>query len=123
MFSTSLYAEWEPIAKSLDNKVEFYVDIDGLRKIDGFFYYWGLNNFLDKKAVKHFGFKSLASYHKADCNLFRTKILQLVEYEELMGTGYAQKYNEEIEDIWEYPPPGSHAEYELTYLCKIINSK
>ena len=27
------------------------------------------------------------------------------------------------ERFWEYPPPGSNAENELLYICKIINSK
>jgi len=118
MFSTSLYAEWELITKSEDNKAWVYLDTERIKKIDGFTYYWTLINYHNDEEAKNFETKSSTSYHKADCKLFREKTLNLNFYKKLFGRGDVFESIDTSRENWFYPPPVSISEYSLGFVCR-----
>ena len=93
--------------------VNFYVDFETIRKVDGFVYYWTLVDFLKPT---DYGYLSSKTYKEGDCKLFRTKSLSYSFHKEPMGGGTGESYNPENPE-WDYPPPNSVWDGILKSVC------
>ena len=91
----------------------FYVDLERIRKHDGYVYYWELGNYLKPSET---GVLSVKVYKQAECKLFRVKHLSFSFHKEPMGNGTADTSNS-IDKDWFYPPPESPAETVLKLVC------
>ena len=111
--SSPVRAEWTRVGDVDGNT--YYVDLERIRKHDGYVYYWTLGNYL--KPMKS-GAWSVKVYQQADCKLFRFKILSFSSYKEPMGDGTAETDNTPDKD-WKYPPPNSAAETILKTVCSL----
>ena len=110
IFSSTSFAEWTEIdvVKS-GNTV--YVDFDRIRKHDGYVYYWKLVDILEPDN----GELSIQEYVKADCKLFRRKILGHIDHQQPMGRddGVTSLRNFQ----WDYPKPRSLTGILLSQVC------
>ena len=71
MFSSPSYSEWTWLGEGVKGST-FYVDLERIRKHDGYVYWWELQNSL--KPDKD-GDLSYEIYKQGDCKLFRYKTL------------------------------------------------
>jgi hypothetical protein len=94
MLSFSSYGEWSFIGEDDDGESSYYIDLETLRKIDGYVYYW---NLVDFDMPDEFGNMSGVTYAQGDCGITRAKILTAVSYKKPMG--------EEVEDTYTEPNP------------------
>ena len=79
--STQSYAEWTEVAESATGKGTYYLDFERIKMRDGYVYYWYMNSALDPRDG------SGELYRKADCNLFRYKLLSYIQYKKPMASG------------------------------------
>ena len=84
-----------------------------MRKVDGFVYYWELNDYL--KPLRG-GYLSFKIYQQGDCKLFRYKTLSTSFHKEPMGGGSGKSFTYNDND-WKYPPPNSSGETILKEVC------
>jgi hypothetical protein len=111
MFSTSSYAEWTKVAKTV-NGVTFYVDFERIRKHGGYVHWWTLSDY--SKPTIH-GDLSHRNYQQGDCKLFRHKLLSWSFHKEPMGGGADS--GGRVVSGWKYPPPNSADEVILKRVC------
>ena len=91
----------------------FYLDFERIREVDGYVYYWYLNDFLKPS---EYGDLSSKVYIQGDCKNFRLLRLSLSHHQEPMGGGSGDVGNSKNQD-WDYPPPDSVSEVMLTIVC------
>ena len=116
LFSTAMYsspvrAEWTKLGDVDGNT--FYLDLERIRKHDGYVYFWDLVDYLKPTET---GVWSVKVYTQGDCKLFRVKRLSFSFHKEPMGNGTADTSNP-IDKDWFYPPPESPAETVLKLVC------
>ena len=92
----------------------YYVDFERIRKVDGYVYYWVLDDYLKPNKNGKFSGKL---YKQGDCKLFRFKYLSFSFYNEPMGGGTGEIANPKHPG-WEYFPPNSMGEIILKSVCK-----
>ena len=112
MSSSPVRAEWTEVSKNVDGTI-FYVDLEKIKKQDGYVYFWELINFLEPIGDILWSAKV---YIQADCKLFKHKSLSGSFYKEPMGMGTADTVNSPDKD-WFYPPPNSLEETILKKVC------
>ncbi len=113
MFSSASYAEWKKVA---ENKFGVtYVEIDRIRKVDGYIYYWVLTDFF--KPREEYGDLSIKMLSQGDCKLFRINVLALEYHKEPMGMGLSSSEYPPNVIQWIYPPPNSDLERVLNFAC------
>ena len=112
MFSSTSFAEWTKIGDNMDGST-FYVDFGGIKKHDGYVYWWDLTDFL--KPTKT-GTLSAKVYSQGDCELFQYKNLSFVFHDQPMGRDVGASITPENPE-WKYPSPGSANEYILKEVC------
>jgi hypothetical protein len=113
MFSSSSYAGWTEVSKSVDGDT-YYVDFERIRKNDGYVYWWDLADYLKPSPT---GKLSGRSYNQGDCKLFRYKYLSDSYYIEPMGRGTPAISSNKPDKEWTYPPPNSVVELALKQVC------
>ena len=111
MSSSPVRAEWTWVVENAEGTTH-YIDLERIRKHDGYVHYWRLSNYLKPED----GVWSAKVYSQVDCNLFRFKILSHSFYKEPMGNGTADTYNPPNK-VWEYPSPNSSHELLLKTVC------
>ena len=117
-FSSPSFAEWTEVEKDVNGNT-FYVDFERIRKVDGYIYYWDLNDY-----VKPLGGKYLSSKanFQGDCKLFRFKPLSFSYHKQPMGGGTGDTPTiPEKHKGWNYPTPNSIDENILKTVCYIAN--
>ena len=82
MFSSASSAKWTPITYNVDAR--FFVDLDRIRKNDGYVYFWSLT---DRLKPDFYGGMSSKIYREVDCKGFRFKTLTQIYYNQPMGRG------------------------------------
>ena len=92
----------------------FYVDMDRIRKVDGYVYYWQLTDLLKPNSDGEFSGKL---YIHGDCKLFRLKVLSASFYTQSMGEGITSSTSNTPDEEWRYPIPKSPGEYVLNAVC------
>jgi hypothetical protein len=112
MFSSSSYAEWTKVSENMNGDT-FYVDFERIRKVDGYVYFWQLQDYL--KPISG-GYLSSRIYKQVDCKLFRFKDLSFIFRKEPMGGGTGDTYNDPDKE-WNYPSPNSSGESILKQVC------
>ena len=112
VFSSPSYADWTKVGTTVSGNT-YYVDLDRIRKHDGYVYFWTLDDYL--KPFKS-GALSAKVYSQGDCKLFRDKVLSDSFYNDSMGNGTLNSSSSEEED-WDYPPPNSIGETVLNFVC------
>ena len=116
MFSSPSYSEWTKVDEgtgSSNRGINFYVDFDRIRKVDGYVYYWVLTDYLKPTETGHLSSKI---YFQGDCKLFRIKFLSVSHHKEPMGEGTGDSYSPENPE-WDYPYPDSVMETILKTVC------
>ena len=103
MFSSTSFADWTEVGKSVVSGDTFYVDFERIRKHGGYVYWWRLSD--DLKPTEQ-GHLSVKVYNQGDCKLFRFKYLSYSFHKEPMGGGTGEIDNEPDKE-WMYPPPDS----------------
>ena len=112
VFSSPSYADWTKLNTTVDGDT-YYVDLDRIRKHDGYVYYWELG---DYPKPSKYGDLSAKVYSQGDCKLFRVKILSDSYYKDSMGNGTLNSSSSK-EGEWRYPSPGSTREEILNSVC------
>ena len=112
MFSSPSYAEWKKVSEGVSGNT-FYVDLERIRKNDGYVYWWTLSDFL--KPDK-WGYLSFKIYNQGDCKLFRYKRLSFSFHKEPMGGGTGSVDNNSDKN-WRYPAPDRADENILKSVC------
>ena len=109
-FSAPSYAEWTEVYKSLEGGTTYLVD-DRISKHDGYVYFWELTNFQSG---------STKEYKQGDCNIFRTKRLELYSYKESMGKGTRWWDSPGTRPVygWVHPIPDSADDRVLEFACQ-----
>jgi len=90
---------WEKISEN--EKASQYVDFGTLREVDEYLHYSEITDFRVRDEVA--GFLSYKFHIKADCRMFRFKVLETVFYEQAMGRGVP---------LGRLPATGQHAEWQ-----------
>ena len=112
MFSSNSFAEWTKVSESAQGIM--YVNLERIRKHDGYVYVWMLG---DYKKQSNTGVSSAKTYNQCDCRVYRFKILSQSFYTERMGKG-ERKFNTNTPDKeWTYPEPNSGFDYALNMVC------
>ena len=112
MFSSSSYAGWTKAGENV-NGTTYYVDLERIRKHDGYVYFWILRDFLKQNES---GYLSNKSYQQGDCKLFRYKTLSFSFHKEPMVGGTGDTSNDPDTE-WTYPSPNSIGETVLKQVC------
>jgi len=121
MFSSTSFAEWTKVGvsegvgttkwKQLRNNL--YVDFERIRKVDGYVYWWELEDYLKPDKFGTFSWKA---YKQGDCKLFRFMELSGSSHKEPMSRGSGDRWNVKNPE-WEYPSPNSSGETILKSVC------
>jgi hypothetical protein len=119
MFSSPSYAEWTKVSEG-ELKNTYYVDFDRIRKIDGYVYFWVLEDLLKADSSNNL---SAEAYLQADCKLFREKVLSWSKWTYPMGEGVRDFYTTIPDKNWTYPSPESSSETVLNAVCNHIKKK
>jgi|TARA_B110000438_G_C15557780_1_gene539788 hypothetical protein len=117
VFHSSSYADWTEMSKGVDGDT-FYVDFEGIRKNDGYDYFWRLVDHL--KPIQ--GYLSSKVCIQGDCKQFRLKYLSISYHKKPMGGGAGDTHNYKNPE-WAYPPLGSSIEYILKLVCSKRSSR
>ena len=117
LFSTTIwsyksFAEWTYVATGESTGVKSYIDLENIRKYDGYVYFWLLEDLLKPDQD---GDLSYVNYFQVDCNIFRYKHLSGSYYKQAMGKGIAKNVSRESQ--WDYPLPNSLHERYLEVVC------
>ena len=107
-------ADWVKFTE-LEDSSSVYIEMDTIKKVDGFIYYWVMRDFIvpDKN-----GDLSGQVYHLGECRTEKVKYLTFIFYTRNMGRGEANKHAP-FETFWEYPAPGSSTLSELRHACSL----
>ena len=113
MFSSTSSAEWTKVSEGVTGSA-YYLDLDRIRKNDGYVYYWKLQDYL--KPDKY-GDLSDKFYVEGDCKRFRRRWLSSISYKQPMGEGTAGNSASNSNPEWTYPSPDSVSELLLNRVC------
>ena len=112
LVSFNSYGGWMKISDSTDGATH-YIDIDTLKKHNGYVYYWTLRDDIEPNK---YGDISQKLYFQGDCGVSRLKYLSYIYYKEPMGRGDSEVDNTSSE--WIYPPPESILGILLNQVCE-----
>ena len=112
VFSPTSFADWTMVSKSETGRI-YYVDLERIRKVDGFIYFWQMSDYLIKDK---YGDLSNKIYIKADCELFRYQNLKFHWHKRPMARGDAE-VDDPSDKSWQYPSPDSNIESVLITVC------
>ena len=118
MLSFNSYGEWSYIGEDDNGESRYYIDLETLRKIDDYVYYWSLVDF-DK--LDEFGNMSAVNYSQGDCGITRVKMLTAVSYKKPMGEEAVDTYTAPNPE-WEYVPPYTVGEFLLNTSCRLVDA-
>jgi len=110
MSSSPVRAEWTRVG-DVDG-LTFYVDLERIRKHDGYVYYWDLVDYLKPTET---GTLSAKTYVQVDCKLFSFNILSVSTHKEPMGEGTADTFTPNQD--WQYASPNTSRETVLKKMC------
>ena len=119
IISLNSYGEWVHVSTSISGSSkgdQWYVDIDTIKKNDGYIYFWILQ---DKLKPDQWGDISVKSLSEADCSLNREKYLSFIFYKQPMGEGENETATPTNID-WKYHLPNSNGQNILDYVCDYV---
>ena len=112
-FSSTSFAEWTEVSKNERGDTQ-YVDSERVRKVDGYVYFWLLNDFL--KPITDMKLLSSKTYRQVDCKSFGFKSLSYVYHKESMGRDNGESA-ESVNKNWKYPQPNTIDEFLVKLVC------
>ncbi len=113
VFPSVSHAEW---IKIVSNKAGMtYVDIDNIKKVDDYVFFWALTDFLKPLENKIF---SIKVFHQIDCKLFRYKDLNMSFHKEPMGKGIGD--NVKPPENWQYTEKKTTIETMVRSVCDYV---
>jgi hypothetical protein len=115
LISFNSYAEWVKVSTDV-NDIPHYIDIDTIKKHNGYVYYWKLT---DLPKPNKWGDMSLKFYFQGDCGVVRVKYLSFIFYKQPMGRGTSEVDNTSSE--WRYPTPESVDGILLNFVCDYVD--
>ena len=113
IYSSASSTEWTKVSEKIEGT--YYVDIAGIRKLDGYVYFWEVINFSEPTK---YGMMSGKVDIQGDCDLFQYKRLGVSLHKEPMGEGIGKIFP--VPDEWKYPTRGSAIEDILKTICIIV---
>ena len=113
MFSSPSFAEWTKVSKN-ERGDTHYVDFERVRKVDGYVYFWVMNDYL--KPITDMKLLSSKTYREVDCKSFGFKNLSYVYHKESMGRDNGES-SEAVNKNWRYPQPNTIDEYLVKLVC------
>ena len=113
MLSSPSYAKWTKVNDGVSGNT-FYIDLERIRKVDGYVYWWDLANYLKPTNT---GMLSSKQYRQGDCKLFRYKYLSDNYFSLPMGKGDVKGGSNIPDKNWRYAPPKSAGEKILKSVC------
>ena len=105
--------DWVTIDVSDEGRT--YIDVDSIRKVDGYVYVWVLVDLSDVVNSSDGSFLSAKSYDQIDCTIVRSKRLTYLFYQENMGKG--DVVTDKGNDEWHYASPDSRFEKVIKIAC------
>ena len=111
MFSSTSFGGWTKVGSGTTYGSAFYLDLERIRKVDGYIYFWMLIDL--KEPVQRY--LSIQYYKKGDCRVFRSKNMSSTYYPRRMGKGTGETFN--APEQWTYPKPGTSYEGVLKAVC------
>ena len=114
MFSSTSFAKWTEAVIGVEGDI-YYVDIETIRKHDGYVYFWSLMDYLKPSPQGHL---STEQYWQGDCKIFRMQVLSYVFHQQPMGRDIGETYSPENPE-WVYPRPSSLDEVLLQQVCRV----
>jgi len=111
IFESTSFAEWTKTTENVNGDT-FYLDSDGIQKVDGYVYFWELQDWI--KPYK--GILSAKIYRQGDCKLSRFKSLSFSYHKEPMGGGTGKVITSP--EKWFYPSTNSSGETVLRKVCE-----
>ncbi len=112
IFSSPSYSEWAWLNEGVDGTT-FYVDLERIRKQDGYVYWRELQDSLKPDKDGDLSYKL---FNQGDCKLFRYKTLTAVYYKEPMGGGTGNTFTPKNPE-WIYPSPDTSSQSILKFVC------
>jgi hypothetical protein len=114
LFSFNSFGDWVGFVMDANENVH-YVDFDQMEKTDGYVYYWEMVNYT--KPTDRL--LSIATYHMADCDLYRYKNITFNGYTQEMGQGEPETMDLTLlNEGWINPVAGSVGDYSLALACQ-----
>lgn len=120
MLPFNSYGEWTKVNENTSDD-SYYIDFQTLRPVDDDYVVWWEMRDLAKSSD---GYMSSQIYYKGDCVQTRTKLLSIIQYTGIMGTGNSEDLTGgfvNLEDLmgWTYPPPDSVTYDNLRIVCLV----
>ena len=115
-FTSNVAAEWVEAGTYKDGGTA-YIEMDTIKKADGFVYYWTMGDYL---VPTEYGDLSGQVYSQGDCNKKRIKTLSYVWFKRNMGRGDAEQEASENKN-WKYPSPNTMMLSMLNQVCSYID--
>lgn len=117
IFSVTSFGEWTKVLEDADGVIH-YVDFERIRKIEGYVYFWALQ---DLPKPDQDGDLSYVTYYQSDCKLLRARVLTEHYFLEQMGDGSLHstftESDTESDKEWMYAPPDSAGDIILDKVC------
>ncbi len=111
---TPSYAKWTKVIESLNGDI-FYLDKEGIRKHNGYVYYWILTNYLKPSRR---GNLSNKTFLQGDCRLFRVKSLEEHYFTGKSGRGTMKvRKPSQKQSKWWHLPPDTNFAIILKFVC------
>ena len=117
LFPLASYAKWTKIIGATDEST-YYIDIETIKKNNGYSYYWMLRDFVKPVGV----FLSGKQLMEVDCKIPRKERgISLSGYQMSMGEGDAD-HTDNILNEWIYSSPGQVSEIKIDLVCGITSN-
>ena len=116
LISFNSYGEWTKLAQN-DNAA-FFVELDTVKAINGYIYWWSLSNYIKPN---QWGELSAKIFFQGECELKRFKYLSDAYYKKPMGLGTPSVSSNIPDEEWDYAPPNSSMAYEMEFICDYVN--
>jgi len=105
--------QWTTLDKRINGET-FYIDLDSIKTIDGFIYYWYLRDYPEP----YMGILSEKVYVQGDCGVSRIKDLSFHFYKKTKGRDFDVKDNPESPE-WRYVAPETFGGFLLNLNCSL----
>ena len=113
--SFTSYGEWIKTGENIDGDSDYF-DIDRIKKIDEYVYYWIL---IDYPKPTKWGDLSVVINMKGDCNLNRVKYLTFIYSKGSMNRG-KKELSSPDDPEWNFVSSGSAARQQLDLICNSL---
>ena len=112
--TTPASAEWSKVDGKSTLGSGWFIDLDSIRKVGDYIYFWFLVSFDKSKPMNIWSSKG---FIQTDCRLLRWKYLEMVYFHAPMGKGeQAPAVEDWIPNDWRYPQPDTKIKVTLKKL-------